>query len=146
MFQVSKIPPEPPMEPFHLPLWLLKTGAPVQDLVVESRCGLIYNEKTTQILLQSGADLVSLDSGASSHSDNNNSGNEGEADGTSKEDSPASTSHNPGCSAVDIGLLLDECITDAEGRNALHRYASDGNVTAVKILLTKGYFCDEEDK
>lgn len=136
------------MEPSHLPLWLLKTGAPVQDLVVESRCGLIYNEKTTQILLQSGADLVSLENGAcSSHSDNN-SGNEAEGGGDgSKENSPGPSSQTAnGCGAIDISLLLDECITDTEGRNALHRYASDGNLAAVKLLLAKGFFCDEEDK
>uniref|UniRef100_T1JLI1 TANC1/2-like winged helix domain-containing protein n=1 Tax=Strigamia maritima TaxID=126957 RepID=T1JLI1_STRMM len=124
-FHLSKVSLQPPLLPFHLPLWLIQSGSAVEDSVLLAK-STPKEAKVLRLLVEAGARLA-LDSETGSTT----------ACSTTTEASPEDE-------LLEIAENLAQL--DANQRTLLHNGAYEGNVQLVNALLPRGLNVEAVDR
>ncbi|XP_070553216.1 ankyrin repeat domain-containing protein 50-like [Ptychodera flava] len=112
----------PPLEQYHLSLWLNWIGTPLQDALITSTP---KNQNVMRLLVEAGAKVVSLDENAIALKE-----------ALEKEESIRDL--------LDNGAMINN--KDSNGRTLLANAAYCGNVNVVKLLLNRSADVEQVDK
>ncbi|XP_077983661.1 uncharacterized protein LOC144438494 [Glandiceps talaboti] len=112
----------PPLEEYHLALWLIWMGTPLQDALVTSSP---KNQQVLKLLIEAGAKVISLDENAIALKE-----------ALEKEESIREL--------LDNGAMINS--KDNNGRTLLSNAAYCGNVNVVQLLLNRAADIEHVDK
>lgn len=125
-YHLTSCPERPPFMPENQAAFMIDSGAQVQELVLNCP---VLNEATTRLLLEAGADFITVGSHVTPITE------------LSDEEDKGSLSD----SGSDNDVLAHDQIDD-DGCTALHRLAAEGKAGAVQELLMRGAYADVEDR
>ncbi|XP_013382301.1 ankyrin repeat domain-containing protein 50 [Lingula anatina] len=118
-----------PTEGFHLPLWLIQSGAPVETSLMAG--GLPKEQQVTKLLLEAGAELPKSAEESTSAT----------LEKIEKQEKKKSESLKE---LVENGVGINE--VDATGRPLLCAAAHQGNIAMVQLLISRGADLEAMDK